>query len=175
MAKIPTSSGGLGALGEPPPAGTYLAVCVDVIDLYGVERKKYQSEETELQDVTRFVFGVKTKGGQLHKIATREFKISGSPKSNLTKFIKAWTGENPKAGADTADLKGRGAQITVAAEEARNGKTYNNISGIAPVMDGLEDKVPPVNSFANIGGTTAKSEESEMAFMGGQKSGGDPF
>jgi len=175
MAKIPTSSGGLGALGEPPPAGTYLAVCVDVIDLYGVERKKFQSEETELQDVTRFVFGVKTKSGALHKIATREFKISGSPKSNLTKFIKAWTGENPKAGADTADLKGRGAQITVAAEEARNGKTYNNISGIAPVMDGLEDKVPPVNSFANIGGTTAKSEESEMAFLGGQKSGGDPF
>jgi len=175
MAKIPTSSGGLGALGEPPPAGTYLAVCVDVIDLYGVERKKFQSEETELQDVTRFVFGVKNKTGAMHKIATREFKISGSPKSNLTKFIKAWTGENPKAGADTADLKGRGAQITVSSEEARNGKTYNNISGISPVLDGYESNVPPLNAFANIGSTSVKDHEAELAFIGEKKGGGDPF
>jgi hypothetical protein len=97
MAKIPESSGGgLADMGPPPPAGTYLAVCVDVIDLYGVDRKKYESEEMEKVDVTRFVFGVKTKSGQLHKIATREMKITSGPKANLTKFIKAWTGEVPK-------------------------------------------------------------------------------
>jgi hypothetical protein len=175
MAKIPTSSGGLGALGEPPPAGTYLAVCVGVTDLYGVERKKFESEEMERVDVTRFVFGVKTKAGQLHKIATREMKITGGPKANLTKFLKSWTGENPKPGMDTEDLKGKGAQITVTAEEARNGKTYNNITGISPVLDGYEANVPPLNAFANIGSTTAAADEAEMAFIGEKKSGGDPF
>ena len=177
MAKIPASSGGgLGALGEPPPAGTYLAVCVDVIDLYGVDRPKYQSEEMEKVDVTRFVFGVKTKAGALHKIATREMKITSGPKANLTKFIKAWTGEVPKAGWDTEQLKGKGAQITVTAEEARNGKTYNNITGVAPVLEDYADKVPAVNAFANVGGQSAKSDDSDFEFLGAAKDkGGDPF
>lgn len=176
MAKIPVSSGsGLGALGEPPPAGTYFAVCVDVVDNYGVERKKYQSEETELVDVTRFVFGVKTKAGALHKIATREMKITGGPKANLTKFLKAWTGENPKPGMDTEELKGKGAQITVTAEESRNGKTYNNITGIAPVMDGLEDRVPKVEAFASVGGSSAKSDDSDLEFLGAAKDSNEPF
>jgi hypothetical protein len=177
MAKIPQSTGsGLGALGEPPPAGTYLAVCVDVIDSYGVDRPKYQSEEMEKVDVTRFVFGVKTKKGDLHKIATREMKITGGPKANLTKFLKAWTGENPKPGMDTEELKGKGAQITVTAEESRNGKTYNNITGIAPVLEDYADKVPPVNAFANVGGQSAKSDDSDFEFLGAAKDkGGDPF
>ena len=173
MAKIPESSGGgLADMGPPPPAGTYLAVCVDVIDLYGVERKKYESEEMERVDVTRFVFGVKTKSGQLHKIATREMKITSGPKANLTKFIKAWTGEVPKAGWDTESLKGQGAQITVSAEEARNGKTYNNITGIAPVLEDYQDKVPAVNAFAKVGG--AVSDDSDLEAIGPIK-GGDPF
>ncbi len=176
MAKIPQSTGsGLGALGEPPPAGTYLAVCVDVIDSYGVDRPKFQSEEMEKVDVTRFVFGVKTKGGALHKLATREMKITGGPKANLTKFLKAWTGENPKPGMDTEELKGKGAQITVTAEESRNGKTYNNITGIAPVMDGLEDKVPKVEAFASVGGSPAKSDDSDLEFLGPVKDSNDPF
>ena len=176
MAKIPQSTGsGLGALGEPPPAGTYLAVCVDVIDSYGVDRPKYQSEEMEKVDVTRFVFGVKTKTGQLHKIATREMKITGGPKANLTKFLKAWTGENPKPGMDTEELKGKGAQITVTAEESRNGKTYNNITGIAPVLEGYEANVPAVHAFANVGGSSAKSDDSEFEVLGAVKDGNDPF
>ena len=178
MAKIPEASGGgLAEMGPPPPAGSYLAVCVDVIDLYGVDRRKYQSEEMEKQDVTRFVFGVKTKKGDLHKIATKEMKISGGPKANLTKFIKAWTGENPKPGMDTVEFKGRGAQITVAPEEARNGKTYNNITGIAPVLEGYESNVPPINAFAQVGGGSgeADDEEGEMAFLGPKKSAGEPF
>jgi hypothetical protein len=176
MAKIPESSGsGLADMGPPPPAGTYLAVCVDVLDLYGVDRKKYESEEMEKVDVTRFVFGVKTKSGQLHKIATKEMKITGGPKANLTKFLKAWTGENPKPGLDTETLKGSGAQITVTAEEARNGKTYNNITGIAPVLEDYADKVPAVNAFANVGGQSAKSDDSDLEFIGAKKDDGDPF
>jgi len=175
MAKIPESSGsGLSDMGPPPPAGNYLAVCVEVIDLYGVDRKKYESEEMEKVDVTRFVFGVKTKSGQLHKIATREMKITSGPKANLTKFLKAWTGENPKPGMDTEDLKGKGGQITVTAEEARNGKTYNNITGIAPVLDGYEANVPKIEAFANVGGQSAKSDDSEFEVLGPVK-GGDPF
>jgi hypothetical protein len=172
MAQIPQSSGGTSDFGPPPPAGTYLAVCTEVIDLYGVKRKKYESEEMEDVNVTRFVFGVKTKSGALHLIATREMKISGSPKSNMMKTIKAWTGEMPKPGWDTAELKGKGAQITVTAEEARNGKVYNNITGIAPVLDGYEAKVPKVAAFANVGGP---SDDSDLEVLGPVKDESDPF
>lgn len=177
MAKIPESTGGgLAALGAPPPAGGYLAVCVDVWDSYGVKRKKYQSEEEETVDVTRFIFGVKTKSGALHKIATREMKITGGPKANLTKFIKSWTGEAPKAGSDTKDMIGKGAQITVVAEESRNGKTYMNIGGISPVLEGYEANVPPINAFANVGEDGGgQDEEGEMAFLGPKKAAGEPF
>ena len=75
---------------------------------------------------------------------------------------------------DTEDLKGKGAQITVTAEEARNGKTYNNITGIAPVLDDYADKVPAVNAFAKVGGQSAKSDDSEFEVLGPVK-GGDPF
>jgi len=174
MATIPQTNAS-SDFGPPPPAGTYLATCVEVIDLYGVDRKKYESEEMEKVDVTRFVFGVKAKSGALHKIATREFKISGSPKSNLVKFVKSWTGEQPKPGMDTTDLRGKGAQITVVSEEARNGKTYQNIGGIAPVLDGYEDKVPPVNAFANVGGDGGGNDEDEFAVLGPKKTAGEPF
>lgn len=174
MAQIPQSSGG-SDFGPPPPAGTYLAVCTDVIDLYGVDRKKFESEEMEKVNVTRFVFGVKTKSGGLHKIATREMKISGSPKSNMMKTIKAWTGEMPKPGWDTAELKGKGAQITVSAEEARNGKTYNNITNIGPVLDGYEAKVPKVAAFADVGGDGGGSDD-EFEVLGPMKNdGNEPF
>jgi hypothetical protein len=64
MALIPTPQpAAIANLGEPPPKGTYLAVCLDVLDQYNVERKKYQSEETEIVNLTRFVFGVKAKDG----------------------------------------------------------------------------------------------------------------
>ena len=132
MAKIPESSGsGLADMGPPPPAGTYLAVCVDVLDLYGVDRKKYQSEEMEKVDVTRFVFGVKTKAGALHKIATKEMKISGGPKANLTKFIRAWTGEAPKAGWDTEMLKGKGTNFAWKLQEL--GTFHKDLQNIAKV------------------------------------------
>jgi len=171
MAQIPQSST-TSDFGPPPPAGNYLAVCTEVLDLYGVKRKKFESEELEDVNVTRFVFGVKTKAGDLHKIATREMKISGSPKSNMMKTIKAWTGSAPRAGWDTAELKGRGAQITVTAEEARNGQTYNNITGIAPVLDGYEAKVPKLAAFESVGETP---DDSDLECIGPVKDGNDPF
>ena len=48
---------------ELPPSGNYVATCLDIADEFGVTRRKYQSEETEEIDVTRFLFGFKGKDG----------------------------------------------------------------------------------------------------------------
>lgn len=147
MAKIPDSKpSALSHLGEPPPKGTYLAVCLDVVDQYNVERRKYQSEETEVVNLTRFIFGVKTKDGKAFKIASKPMKISGHENSALYAFLSDWTGEPPKAGFDTATLKGKGAQITVTINE-RDSKTYHDIGTVSPVLEELQAKVPSPSDF----------------------------
>ena len=147
MAKIPENkTSALANLGEPPPKGTYLAVCVDVIDQYNVERQKYQSEETEIVNLTRFVFGVKCKDGSLRKMPSKAMKISNHENSALRAFLVSWLGEAPKSGFDTASLKGKGAQLTLV-EDQKGDKTYINIGTCTEVMEELLNKVPKVEDF----------------------------
>lgn len=147
MAKIPENkTSALSNLGEPPPKNTYVAVCLDVIDEYGVTRKKYQSEDTEVVNLERFVFGVKLKDGSLRKIATRAMKISNHENSALRAFLVSWLGEAPKPNFETADLKGKPAYITIT-EDVKGDRTYSNIATISEVMDELLPKVPKVEDF----------------------------
>ena len=149
MAKIPENkTSALSNLGEPPSKGTYVAVCLDVVDEYNVTRKKYQSEETEVVNLERFVFGVKLKDGSLRKIATRAMKISNHENSALRAFLVSWLGEAPKPNFETADLKGKPAYITIT-EDVKGDRTYSNISTISEVMDELLPKVPKISDFGS--------------------------
>ena len=149
MAKIPeTKAPALANLGEPPSKGTYVAVCLDVVDQYNVERRKYESEETEIVNLTRFIFGVKTKDGSLRKLASKSMKISNHENSALRAFLVSWLGEAPKPNFETADLKGKPAYITIT-EDVKGDRTYSNISTISEVMDELLPKVPKVSDFGS--------------------------
>ena len=129
--------------GELAPKGTYIATCIDIKELFGVERRKFQSEETEKVDLTAFLFGFRDKQGKPFKVASRQFRISGNEKSNLFAFLKAWLGEPPKMGSDTMEMKGRKALITIEhIPSARNpGQVYTGIASISPVPEGYQ--VPP--------------------------------
>ena len=147
MAKIPeTKAPALANLGEPPSKGTYVAVCLDVVDQYNVERRKYESEETEIVNLTRFIFGVKTKDGSLRKLASKSMKISNHENSALRAFFVSWQGEAPKPGFDTASLIGKPAQVTVV-ENTKGDRTYSDIGTISEVMEELLPKVPKVSDF----------------------------
>lgn len=56
---------------ELPPRGTFVATCIDIRDVFGVERQKFQSQEMEKVDVTAFLFGFRTRDGKPFKVATR--------------------------------------------------------------------------------------------------------
>lgn len=76
------------------PTGTFIATCLDVQDQFGVERPKFENpQEKEALDVTRFLFGFRGQDGRVHKVQSFEFRISGSPKSNLFKFLTSWPGQ----------------------------------------------------------------------------------
>jgi hypothetical protein len=70
-------------LGEPPPKGIHLAVCLDVVDTfndrvlrhlrpYGSEKE----EDYEYINRERFIFGVKCKDGSMRKVRSKPMRIS---------------------------------------------------------------------------------------------------
>ncbi len=124
---------------EVAPSGEYVATCLDVADDFGVTRRKYQSEETEQIDVTRFLFGFKAQDGRLYKVQTFEMKISSSPKSSLIKFLTSWLGKPPAMGWDYCELKGKGCVMGVEQVMSQLGKQYNKISKISPPKTSLAD------------------------------------
>lgn len=148
--KPPAAEGGAN-MGALAPAGTYAARIIEVHDVQGVERQKYQSTETEIVDESTFYFGIKGQDGQLYKVRTFAFKQSGSPKSNLYKFLSALLGHAPKHGWDYAELQGKECQITVAHKTSADGtKTYANVISISPLMAQLENTTPPVEAFGPV-------------------------
>lgn len=148
-AKAESSSGF--QIDELAPSGDYVATCIDIADEFSVPRKKYQSEEMEDIDVTRFLFGLKAQDGKLYKVQTFEMRISGSPKSSLYKFLTAWLGKPPEYGWDYCTLKGQGAVISVEHVVSQMGTTYPKISRISPAKTTLADYSPqviPLTQFA---------------------------
>ena len=133
--------------GEIPPKGSHIAVCIATRDAYGVERRKFQSDQIEKVDLTAFQYGLRDRAGKPFKIATRSLKLSGHPKSALYQFLTSWLGEPPAYNMDLSTLKGRKALLTVAHEPSRTrpGVSYARIIGVAPVPEGFETAVgsPP--------------------------------
>lgn len=142
-------------LGEPPPKGIQLAVCLDVVDTFNDRVLKHErpygsenEEDYEYMNRETFVFGVKTKDGALRKIASKPMRISLHEKAALRAFLTSWLGESPKDGFDSSVLKGKGAQLTLVEKTNQRGdKTYINIGTISEVMDELKAKVPKVEEF----------------------------
>lgn len=115
--------------------GQHVAKCIDVRDVYGVQQRKFQSEEMETVDLTAFLFQYKDEDGNNNLIASKPVKISGHEKSALYAFLKSWGGKAPAYGFDTATLKGKYALITVEHEPSKKtpGKVYPKITSIVPV------------------------------------------
>ncbi len=135
---------------ELPPAGTFCAVVLDIIDLFGVQRPKFENPaEKETLDVTRFLFGFQGQDGRFYKIQTREMRISGNSKSKLFQFLTGMLGHPPRYGWDYCELRGRPAMITVMHQQGRKDPTkmYAGIASVAPLPHQLQHAVPPIAAF----------------------------
>jgi hypothetical protein len=119
------------------PEGTFQATIIDIKDQFGVERKKYQSDEIEKADVTTFLFGFRDNEDKPYKIASKTMKISGSEKSNLIPFLKSILGKAPAYGWDYCELKGRKCLLTVEHVKRQDGSTYPSIAALSPIPIGM--------------------------------------
>lgn len=150
MAKLEAPSGGSGlSIKDLAPVGQHVAVCLRVNDLFRVKRQKFQSQEMEDRDVTRFVFGFKGPDGKPYLVQTYEFTISGAPGSNLVGFLTQWLGQNPQMGWDYAEMLHRGAMLTIQHKQSKRnpGQSYADITGVAPVHPQLAAHVPRPEEF----------------------------
>jgi hypothetical protein len=162
----PKSSSSLFELSdELPPRGTFVATCIDIRDVFGVQRQKFQSQEMETVDVTAFLFGFRTRDGKPFKVATRAMKISGSEKSGLFILLKSWLGQAPRYGWDYMEMKGKKALITVDHQPSRTkpGAVYAVIASISPLPEGYGEQpqaaMPPPAPVAPTPPVAAPSVE----------------
>lgn len=117
-----------------PPAGTYVATVLDVRDVFGVQRQRFQSQELESVDLTCFLFGLRDGQGTPHKVASRQMRISGNEKSALFLFLKSLLGKAPAYGWDYCTLKGQKCLLTVEHVQRRDGSgVFAGIASLSPV------------------------------------------
>jgi hypothetical protein len=129
---------------SPPPEGTFPAKIIDICDKYGVERKKFESEEIEKVDLTAFLFGFRDEDGHPHKIDSKCMKISGNEKSALYAFLKSILGKAPAMGWDYCELKGRAVLLTVEHQPRRDGDgVFAAIAAVSPLPKGFAVPAEP--------------------------------
>ena len=175
-----TTGGGYGPrITELAPKGTFLATIVDIVDTFGVERRKFEDPTVmEKVDLTIFVFGFKGKDGKHYLVKTRDMKISGHEKSSLYKFLQSLTGEAPKYGWDYCELIGTGAQVTVTHAESQRtaGKFYATLGSVSPVMEEMKDKVQPLKAFKHLLDPDAANTPAPASVAADDEDGSDePF
>ena len=118
------------------PAGTFKAKIIDIVDKFKVERRKFESEEMEIVDLTQFRFGYRDADGKPWTIDSKQMKISGNEKSSLYGLLKSILGKAPKMGWDYCELKGTDVFITVEHAEGKS-MTYANIVTVSPIPAGF--------------------------------------
>jgi len=122
----------------PAAPGTYVATIEDIVDEMGVERRKFQSEETEVADLTCFLFRYQDGAGKVNRISSRRMKITGHEKSTLFGFLKSILGRAPKMGWDYLEMKGHKCLITVEHQQRRDGQgVFAAIASLSPLPAGL--------------------------------------
>ena len=137
------------------PEGNYSARCIDLMESMGVEEEEYGKPGSFVtKDKCRFLFAVKAEDGTVHMVQSREFNISGSPKSNIVGFIRGWLGKTPPPAFDTLNLVNEVAQISISQRTSPKGTVYAAVETIAPLMDA--SKAPAIGEIEVPGGARAE-------------------
>lgn len=122
------------------PAGAYQAVLYKIWDL-GLVVSEYKGQQTASYKVAfRFELNKRMNNGKRFTL-TVKLTDSFGIKAKMPQFLKSWgvdvSKEIVSAGFDYGSLIGRNGIATVTHNEY-NGKVYANISGIVPLMDGMQ-------------------------------------
>jgi hypothetical protein len=153
------------------PAGTWVATIVDIRDEFGVTRPKYENpQETEVVDLTCFLFGFRDQGNQPHLLASRTMRISGNEKSTLFGFLKAILGRAPQYGWDYCELKGTRCLLTVEHAPRRDGSgVFPSVAALSPVPTGFAGPARQEPAAGGRGTGDGRQSRAEARGRGGER------
>ena len=132
----------------PIDAGTYLARCVQVLDL-GTQTTEWMGEIKQTRKV-RLAFETPTEtkvfkeeNGEQPYMLSKEYTLSLGEKANLRADLESWRGKTFTAeeleGFDLFTILGVPCMITVTHKTSKDGqKTFATITGISKIMKGME-------------------------------------
>ena len=132
----------------PIPTGTYIAVCIGVVEL-GRQESVYNGK-TRYTDKVRIIFEIPSQrievdGEEVPRWISRDFALTSAPNGNLRGFVQTWLGKtfsDMDAGEfELFDLLGQQAMLSTVVSE--DGK-YANINSAIPLPDGMI--APPATS-----------------------------
>ncbi len=126
----------------PLPEGSYIGVCVDVIDL-GSKVEQYQTNPPKVVPKVAIVFQVTENNpdtGKPYDIAV-EKTVSFHEHAGLRKFLEDWRGKSytdveASHGIPLHKLEGVNAMLIVEHKLSGKGRTYAKVRNIAPAAKG---------------------------------------
>jgi hypothetical protein len=119
---------------KPAPPGTFIGVCVDVVDL-GLQEVTFQGK-TKMQPKIRVYWQIEEINPDNERpfLVTKRYTLSLHEKSALRKDLVSWRGrdftDDELSGFDLETLIGVNAMLTITHNE-NDGRTYANVSGIS--------------------------------------------
>lgn len=144
VSTLPKSEGGNF---ETTPAGTFPARCYRFLDL-GSHEQTYQGESKGLKRLVMVGFELPTELMETGEYAGKPFTIhkrytwSTHEKATMRKDLESWRGRKfndsdfGPGGFDVRNLIGVPCTLSISHSE-KDGSTYANITGIGPLMKGL--------------------------------------
>jgi hypothetical protein len=137
--------------------GTFPAIIADILVEENVTKNKYQSTETEVVDVCRFLIAYTNDDDEVKFSQTYEFTVLGDERSNLMKFLTNARGKVPPLATeddddenqyDFIDELGRKIMVTIGLRTAKvSGKEYGAVVGVAPLAKKYQSDAPDINDL----------------------------
>ena len=142
----------------PVDGGTYMAVCIGVIDLGEQYRQFEKQKQGRYVNECRFIFEIPSERVQVDGedkprwLSTKRLTVSLHERSALYQMLTSWRGRplsdaelDPTGdGFDLSQMLGAGAMLSVSVVEQDDGSRHNKIEAVTGFPKGIE--VPKVES-----------------------------
>ena len=148
----------------PAPAGTFRAVCVDVVDLGEMEQVWNGKPRKSHKIRIAWQIDQPMEDGKLF-VVSQMFTLSFHQKSGLRQMVESWFArefslEDETNGFDVESLLGQSCIVTVQQVKREKG-VFANVVAVSPLMNGMPQMLPRDYTRVSDRDITAQSEHAD--------------
>lgn len=127
----------------PIEAGTYISVCVGVVDLGTQYSEAFKKSDHKVMIIFEIPSVTVEVDGEIKpRWLSQQYSVSLNEKSNLYKTLTSWRGraltaEELSMGFDISAMIGQGCMIQITVEEGSDGGQYNKLNSVIGLPAGV--------------------------------------